>query len=162
LLRAWRKGQVTEATLVMEREGRPPLHLNCTASPIRDRAGKVIAVLGTVLAGPPEPDWQALAGMAHDLRPPLQALGLLGGLAECQPPAPEDVQGLMDRIRAAAERAMGIGLDLLEWCRGPAQKGKRPERAWFPLEPVLSTLASEQRLAAEQKSLTLVTNVAAA
>lgn len=162
LVRSWRRGEVAEGTFFLPREGQAALQLTWSASPVRDSAGKVIAVLGTVLAGSPEPDWQALAGMAHDLRTPLQALGLLVELAECQPPTPEELPGLLERVRAAAERAMGIGLDLLEWCRSPVQKGKRPERAWFAVEPFLAGLAEEQRLAAEHKSLSLVANVAAA
>src|SRR6516165_8360684 len=55
------------AQFLLSRDPLPPLKLLWSASPVRNRKGKVVGVMGTVLAGALEPDWQALAGLAHDL-----------------------------------------------------------------------------------------------
>jgi len=102
-----------------------------------------------------------MAGLAHDLRTPLQSLTLLSELAGGQNPDPAETAELVSRIRAATERAMGIALELLEWCRGPDRVRRALERTWVPLEPFLTSLAAEQAVAARHKSLALVSNVAA-
>jgi signal transduction histidine kinase len=161
LLRAWREEKSVEVIFLQPRDQGPPLQLRWSASPIRGSGGKVLGILGTVIAGPPEPDWQALAGMAHDLRTPLQSLGLLVELAEGTTQDPGELRDLLARVRSSADRAMSIAQELLAWCRGPARKGRQPERSWQALEPFLEALAAEQAVAAQQKSLALVTNVAA-
>jgi signal transduction histidine kinase len=161
LLRALREGSALESHCHLRRESLPPLHLRWLASPVRDGTGKIVGILATVIAGPPEPDWQALAGLAHDLRTPLQSLGLLVELAEASIQNPAEISDLLPRIRMSAERATSIAQDLLEWCRGPARTSRPAQRTWQPLEPLLSSLAAEMTVAAKQKSLVLVSNVAA-
>jgi signal transduction histidine kinase len=115
-----------------------------------------------VSCGYPEPDWQELAGLAHDLRTPLQALKLLLSLMEGKALAPVELEEVRKRIQASADRALDIGLELLEWCRRPVQAGMRGSRTWFPLEPFLAEQASEQSASAQQKSLQLITDLSAA
>jgi signal transduction histidine kinase len=89
-------------------------------------------------------------------------LGLLVELAESAQEDQAELNELLTRIRASAERAMGIAQELLEWSRGPVPKGGRlAERGWVALEPFLTGLAAEQQVAAQNKSLALVANVAA-
>jgi hypothetical protein len=161
LRRALREEKTVEAAFVLPREAAPPLGLGWTASPLRNPGGQIIGIMGTVTVMPPEPDWQAMAGLAHDLRTPLQSLTLLSELAGGQNPDPAETAELVSRIRAATERAMGIALELLEWCRGPDRVRRALERTWVPLEPFLTSLAAEQAVAARHKSLALVSNVAA-
>lgn len=162
LPRALREEKAIETQFLLSREPAPPLQLRWSASPIRNSKGKIVGVLATVIAGSPEPDWQALAGLAHDLRTPLQSLGLLLELAEGSTQDAAEMAELLPRIRASTERAMSIAHDLLDWCRGPVRKGRLAERSWLTLEPFLAALAAEQAVAAEHKSLVLVSNVAAA
>jgi signal transduction histidine kinase len=150
-----------EVQFLMRRETGPPLHLRWTASPIRNQKGSVVGVLGTIIAGALEPDWQALAGLAHDLRTPLQSLGLLIELAEGAIQDQAELAELLPRLRASSERAMSIARDLLDWCREPANADRAGKREWVALEPFLGVLATEQAVAAKHKSLTLASNVAA-
>jgi signal transduction histidine kinase len=159
---ALREGKPTEAVLFMRRDSGLPLQLRWIAGPIRNQKGDVSGVLATVIAGGVEPDWQALAGLAHDLRTPLQSLGLLTELAEAAVQDPAEIAELLPRIRTSAERAISIAQDVLEWCRGPARTLRTANREWVALEPFLKDLAAEQAVAAEHKSLVLVSNMAAA
>src|SRR5262249_23309913 len=74
---AARGGQAVEASYVLSRPGLAEWHLHWTAAPTHDAQGQVSAVLASVCCTPPQPDWHALAGLAHDLRTPLQNLRLL-------------------------------------------------------------------------------------
>jgi signal transduction histidine kinase len=163
LARARKEGQPVEAQFLLPRDSGTPLHLRWVASPTRDINDRIIGILATVIAGTPEPDWQILAGLAHDLRTPLQSLGLLLELAEGSAQDADEIAELLPRLRASADRAMNIALDLLDWCRGPGGRtGRLANRAWLPLEPFLIGLSAEHAIAAKHKSLALVTNVAAA
>jgi signal transduction histidine kinase len=162
LLLAWQEGKPAEAVFVFSAQGFPVRHLQWTASPLRDGDGQLVAVIGTVLLRPPEPDWQMLAGLAHDLRNPLQALRLSLDDLPPQDELPDELADAAARIRRAAERALSVGKDLLEWARGPAQGGRRVEAAWFSVEPFLAGLAEEQTAAARQKGLRLVEDLRAA
>src|SRR6266566_1971366 len=160
LIRAWSEGQPQEAIFVWTRPGGAVENVSWSAAPLRDSHGNIVAVAGSVILGPLEPDWQALAGLAHDFRSPLQALRMLVTVLETTPILDVAQQRtILDRIRASAERAQSIGLDLLEWCRGPALGGRRVQRAWFPLEPLLLGLIGEQAAEAQRKSLQLVSNL---
>ena len=44
-----------------------------------------------------------------------------GPLADAQ-------RAVLERIRTSAERAVAIGLDVLDWCRGPVRGGRKIER----------------------------------
>src|SRR5207244_3744954 len=76
LILAWHEGRPAEAVFLLARKGAAVQHLQWTAAPLCDGNGEVVAIVGSVLVRPPEPDWQLLAGLAHDLRNPLQALRL--------------------------------------------------------------------------------------
>ena len=162
LERAWREGGPRDATFLLLRKGDAPLHLHWTAAPMSDGGGQVFAVVGSVSLRPPDPDWQVLAGLAHDLRSPLHALKLLANLA-LDPRTPNgEVPELLERLRLAAEHALSVGSDLLEWCRVPATGGRHAEFAWVPLEPFLVALAQEQGVMAGNKGLRLLPNFEAA
>jgi hypothetical protein len=158
LIRAWRENQGCEATFVFPEGSSPYRRVTWSVSPIPDQKGGVAAVVGTVLAGVPEPDWQTLAGLAHDLRTPLQALKLLLTLMERGSSGSGDAKEIHDRIQASAGRALDIGMELLEWCRGSVRRDTK-QIGWFKLEPYLEELAAEQRAAAQHKALSLVTNL---
>jgi signal transduction histidine kinase len=103
-----------------------------------------------------------LAGLAHDMRNPLQALRLSLDDLPSEGDLPDDLRDTVGRIRRAADRAQSVGKDLLEWARGPAQGGRRVEAAWFSVEPFLAGLAEEQAAAARRKGLRLVEDLRAA
>jgi signal transduction histidine kinase len=126
-----------------------------SASPLLGPEGVVQGVLASVRVAAPQPDWQELAGLAHDLRTPLQALRLLVPVLESMALPPEAREAL-EKVRASADRALSVGLDLLEWARGPTQGVRRLDRLWFALGPVLAELAAEQTPAAERKGIALV------
>jgi len=161
LIVAWHEGRPADALFALVRKGSAVQHLHWTAAPLCDGNGQVVAIVGSVILRPPEPDWQMLAGLAHDLRNPLQALRLC--LDELPPAAelPDELADTVARIRGAAERAMSVGKDLLDWARGPSQGGRRVEAAWFALEPFLVALAEEQAAAARQKGLLLLQDLRA-
>ncbi|HEY1861811.1 MAG TPA: HAMP domain-containing sensor histidine kinase [Gemmataceae bacterium] len=158
LIRAWRENGACEATFLFPEAAGPYQRVTWSVSPIPDLNGDVAAVVGTVLAGVPEPDWQTLAGLAHDLRTPLQALKLLLTLMGRSSSRPEEAKEVHDRIQASAGRALDIGMELLEWCRGSVRRDTN-QISWFRLEPFLEELAAEQRVAAQQKALNLLTNL---
>jgi hypothetical protein len=162
LLISWREGRPEEASFVLNREGVTVQHVVWSTAPLKNASGQLVGVAGTVCCAPPEPDWQTLAGLAHDLRTPLQSLKLLLGVLEQAPEVDPNLREALERIRSSADRAMLIGLDLLEWCRAPVQKGRRPQPGLFPLEPFLRNLAAEQAVAARAKGLSLVGNLEAA
>jgi signal transduction histidine kinase len=154
LVAAGRDGRAVEATYHLSRPGLPEWHLHWSAAPLRDAQDRVTAVLAAVCCAAPQPDWHALAGLAHDLRTPLLNLRLLGtALSQGGPSAPQaqDVTCLL----SAAERAQQIGADVLEWCRAPRQGGRRVEAAWFDLAPFLDGLVREESAAAQRKGIAL-------
>jgi signal transduction histidine kinase len=157
LLRARRERGVAEAVFVLSDGEERVWHLTWHAAPLSDAQGEVIGVLGTLRMAPPDPDWAELAGLAHDLRTPLQSLRLqtwmLGKSA-----SPEAI-GAVERIGAAVERTLAIGMDLLEWCRSPMQAGRPVMRTWFPLTPFAAALAAEQLPTAQKKSIALRTHL---
>jgi signal transduction histidine kinase len=159
LVRAWREGEPQEASFLLPRAGGLLHHVTWTATPLRGEQGELTAVLGTVTVAPPEPDWQVLAGLAHDLRTPLQTLQLLLPLLDGIELGQAEWQEVLGRLRSASERALSIGLDVVEWCRGPVQSGRRVQPAWFPLEPFLGALAAEHAVTAGRKSLELVSRL---
>jgi hypothetical protein len=162
LVAAYQEGRNVEATFVARREGGAVEYVTWSATPLRDSRGEITAIVGSVVCAPPDPDWQALAGMAHDLRTPLQALKLLVTVLDQAPGLDDQQHEALDRIRSAAERALAIGRDLLNWCRSPVEAGRRrDEPAWFPLGPFLQNLAAEQSVTARHKDLALVTRLEA-
>ena len=161
LAKAWSEGRVVEAVFLLPDSTGPSRKVSWTASPILDADGQVVAVVGAVSMSAPDPNWQTLAGLAHDLRTPLQALKLLLTLLERQAPPQPEAADVLARIQASANRALEIGQQLLEYCSGPAVTGRAGKNDWFPLEPFLHDLAAEQRVAAQHKALTLNTDFGA-
>jgi len=159
LLRAWRERTAREAVFILtESDGRVS-HLSWHAAPLSDAHGEVIGVLGTMRLAPPDPDWAQLAGLAHDLRTPLQALQLLTPvLARNTPPESAEV---LERMGAAAERTLAISKELLDWCRDPMQAGRTVARSWFALTAFAAALTAEQLPRAQKKNIVLRTNLMA-
>jgi nitrogen-specific signal transduction histidine kinase len=157
LLRARRERAAAEDVFVLSDGEDRVWHLTWHAAPLFDAQGEVIGVLGTLHMAPPEPDWAELAGLAHDLRTPLQSLRLLTWMLgkSATPEATESVE----RLGAAVERALAIGMDILEWCRSPLQAGRPVTRTWFPLTPFAAALIAEQLPTAQKKSIALRTNL---
>lgn len=162
LLRAVREERAGKVTFLLPGDKGAMRQVTWYAAPLRDSEGELLGILGSVSCGMPEPDWQALAGLAHDLRTPLQALKLLVELISTGKATEAEQRETLERIRTASDRALSIGLDLLEWCRGPVQGGRGAQPVWFALEPFLREVVSEQTPAARQKSLLLVTELSTA
>jgi signal transduction histidine kinase len=162
LLVALREEHAVEATFLWQRKHRPPRGVSWSAAPVMDAAGNLLGVVGSVSCGRPEPDWQGLAGLTHDLRMPLSVLGQASTVLKEALPADASLRASLEDIQAAAERAIGVARDLLLWCRAPLQRGRQLESAWFPLEPFLENLAREQTYAAQRKGLTLIADLKAA
>jgi signal transduction histidine kinase len=159
---ALRDGRPVEAQFVLTRPGGTVWHLDWSASPLWRTATQLDGVLGTVTCGPPEPDAQRLAELAHDLRTPLQTLRLQCALLEQLAPSEGELATGLEVGRSAAERAVQIALELLDCCRGPVSRSSAAALRWFPLEPFLHALAEEQAVMARAKGLTLRVDLAAA
>ena len=157
LLRAWRERAPREAVFVLrESDGRVGA-LTWHAAPLSDSHGEVIGVLGTMRMAPPEPDWVQLAGLAHDIRTPLQSLQLLTPLLAKAVPA--ESAAVVEQLRAAVERTLGISKDLLDWCRSPMQAQRPVAPTWFALTPFVAALAAEQLPRVEKKHIALRTSL---
>jgi hypothetical protein len=152
---ALREGRPADASLVFIRPGRSPWYLSWSATPLRDANGRVTGVMATVCRTPPAPDWHTLAGLAHDLRTPLQTIRLVLTVLGQRSLTPTQQAEMIERIRSASERALQIGGDLLDWCRVPGRSGRRAEFIWEPLEPFLAGLLQERIPAAAVKGLAL-------
>jgi hypothetical protein len=161
LVRAWREGQPQEATFLLPRPGGRVDQVHWTATPL-DSDGDVVAVFGTFSVVPPAPDWQMLAGLAHDLRSPLQALQLFLAVLEKDESLTGQAREVATLMQNSAERARAIARELLEWCRRPAEGSKRPERTLIALAPFLKAILDEHTPAARRKRLTLVNRCEAA
>jgi hypothetical protein len=149
------EGRRVEVEFVLPRPGQPDCLLQWSASPLKDADGRVGAVIASVVCLPPAPDWPALAGLAHDLRTPLQTLSLSMQILEFQTLPDADRRQALERLNAAARRAQQIARELLEWCAARGAKGRGPQLDWFALEPLLLEVVTEQRPAAAQKNLIL-------
>jgi hypothetical protein len=161
LYRAGREGVPVEATYVLARPGALH-HVTWSAAPLRGPGGQVQGVTASVCLSVPEPDWQHLAGLAHDLRSPLQALRLLVPLLETTPFLHPEAAEALDRLRVSSDRALAVGLELLEWVRAPLTGAPPVRRDWVPLGPMLKGLADEQQPMAQRKGLSLKLDVSAA
>jgi hypothetical protein len=161
LLVSWQEQRPAEGQFVLPRPLATQWHITWYTAPMRDDAGELGGVLGTVLCSFPEPDWEEMAGLAHDLRTPLNAIGLQIAVVEQHVPEESPMRQVFGPLRSSAERALHVGMDLLEWCRGPASRGRRSEKHWFALEPLLIGLAQEQIPSAQKKGLVLATQLSA-
>jgi signal transduction histidine kinase len=68
----------------------------------------------------------------------------------------------MERLRVAADRALALGQDLVDWCRAPLQGGRHAEGGWVELVPLLEELLVEQQPLAQRKGLRLEADLAVA
>jgi signal transduction histidine kinase len=155
LIKAWHEARPVEAAFQWPRPAGPDWHVAWSVSPTRRADGQLTGVLGTVVAGPPEPDLRILAELAHDLRTPLQAIGMLSALLDPVGPLDPGVQESILKLRAAAGRALEVSRAMLEWCRHPSNRRPPVVSSWFPLEPYLVQLANEQSTEADRKQLML-------
>ncbi len=128
--------------------------------PLRAGDGSTSGVTATLVITPPEPDWEELAGLAHDLRTPLQAVRFLIPVLETMPLLPAGARAL-EHLRAPIDRSLAIAKDLLDWCKAPAQGAPRGQRNWLALESLLQELAAEQASTARRKDITLHVDIAA-
>jgi two-component sensor histidine kinase len=162
LLRAWRERAPREATFRFTCPDGAVRHLTWNAAPFVAPDGKLQGVVASLTVTPFEPDWQQLAGLAHDLRTPLQTLRLLIPLLENMPMLHAEAHDLLERLRACADRALAIGMDMLQWAQGPEPGGRDAEQTWFALAPFLDALADEHSAHARRKAITWVTDFATA
>jgi signal transduction histidine kinase len=150
-----------ERRFVLVREGMPDLYLLWSATPQKEK-GSIVGVFGSIYSGPKEPDWKVMAGLAHDLSTPLNALNLLASLIDRQCFSDADLRESLGDMRAAIGRALEVGNELLSYCRRPAAKETGLKTSWFELEPFIEGLLREQLAAAQEKNLTLTTSIAPA
>ena len=160
LLRAWRRQAPQEASFLFSGSDGLPSQLLWSAAPLADAAG-VSGILSSLIVVPLEPDWQQLAGLAHDLRTPLQALRLLLPLLEGTAPPAGGAHffSAHPRLRGSdlGDRSGSVGM-------GASHKGsgRRVESVWFALGPFLQALADEQAVQAQSKAIAWRTDFAAA
>lgn len=160
LLLAWEKRTPYEATFLWPTNGDLPWVLSWSAAPLQGGDNLMVGVALSVVVVPHDPDWEELAGMAHDLRTPLQALRLLTPLTQSrgETDSPSD---LFLRLRGATDRALAIAEDLLAWCKAPVQAQQPPPREWVPLAPFLHGLVLEQEMSARAKQINLQSDLSA-
>jgi anti-sigma regulatory factor (Ser/Thr protein kinase) len=159
LIRAVREVNSVESVFLLDRPEGVTWVLAWHASPV-SVGGQVVGAFGSLTIPPPEPDWEELAGLAHDLCTPLQTMRNLVGVLQASPllgPAAD----ASDRLRGAADRALVLGKDLVEFCRAPQLGAPRGQRAWLVLPTLLEKLASEQTPAAQRKGIRLDADLAA-
>jgi Histidine kinase-, DNA gyrase B-, and HSP90-like ATPase/His Kinase A (phospho-acceptor) domain len=152
---ARREGKPAEADYILILPGQPDRQLNYCATPLKDAAGRVGAVMISVLWQAPPPDWSTMAGLAHDLRTPLQSLQMTRHVLEFRTLPEKQRVDALERIGGAVERTLQIAQELLEWCRNRGAVGHGPVREWFALEPLLREAVGEHVPAAAEKGLTL-------
>jgi signal transduction histidine kinase len=160
LLLAWQEGRPLETQLQLHRPGKPAVSIFWSVVPHRE-GKKIVGVFGSVGFTPPTTDWAAMAGLAHDLRTPLNALGLLLSVLDRQSLSEDELREMLGDVRATVDRSLRVGMDLLEWCRASASRGREFESSWFALEPFLDRLVREQVPAAKRKSLHLASDLGA-
>ncbi len=152
---AARAGRLAEAEFVLTRAGQALRRLQCSATPLKNAAGRIGAVLASVVSQPPPPDWATMAGLAHDLRTPLQTLLTMRHVLDFRTLPEPQRQEALQRLGNAAERAQQIAQQLLEWCRTRGAVEQGPQREWFALEDFLRDVLAEHAAAAGEKHLTL-------
>jgi anti-sigma regulatory factor (Ser/Thr protein kinase) len=160
MVRAVREANAVDSVFLLDRPEGVAWVLAWHASPFA-LDDKVFGAFGSLTIPPPEPDWEELAGLSHDLRTPLQTICNLVTVIQSGPllgPVAEAV----DRLRVATERAMSMGQDMVEFCRAPQLGTPRGTRAWLALAPALEKLAAEQVPAAQRKTIRLECDVSAA
>jgi signal transduction histidine kinase len=161
LVAAWREGKARDGVFLLPRTGYLPQVLTWSAAPLLGPDRKVAGVSSTVVLSAHEPDYEELAGLAHDLRTPLQAMRLLVPIAQTMPRA-EVLAEVLQRLRSTCDRAAAIATQLLEWCKAPLLARQRAAPDWMPLEPLLRGLVQEHETTARKKGITLSADLASA
>ncbi|HYT89809.1 MAG TPA: HAMP domain-containing sensor histidine kinase [Gemmataceae bacterium] len=156
-----REGRPASAQFILTRPGGGIWHVAWNTSPLWSPTRRLKGVLGTVTCGPPQPNSDRLAELAHDLRTPLQALRLQCALVEQLAADSAPLKESLTVLRRAAERSVQIAMELLDSCRGPTLRSRPTTTTWFALTPFLQTLAEEQAVAAQAKGLGLTTDLTA-
>lgn len=162
LVLAYREARPIEADYLLLLPNKPPLQISWSAAPQRDAEGKIIGVLGSLCCRTPEPDWKALAGLAHDLSTPLHALQLWSSAWTHLPATEGEWQEGLEDLRKSIHRALEVSKLLLEHCRRPVPSAQRVTSTWFALEPLLEELFKEQQEAARRKALPFTADLSAA
>jgi nitrogen fixation/metabolism regulation signal transduction histidine kinase len=155
---AWRSGTVCEGAFLWPRIGSLPQVLTWTAAPMVGRDNTVVGISATVVLAGQEPDWEELAGLAHDLRTPLQAVRLLVPVIQSAP-RPEVMSEVLTRLKSASDRALSIARDLLHWCESPLQASQASGREWLHLDSFLRDLVAEHDTRARSKGISLETDL---
>jgi two-component sensor histidine kinase len=161
LTRARREGVNQEAVFVLTRPDGSSLVLAWYASPLKGKDNTLVGVVGSLTVPSPEPDWEGLAGLAHDLRTPLQAMRNLLPVLQAIPLLGNNAVEALERLRSATDRALALGQCLLQWCKAPTASALQQARAWVPLAPLLDRLAAEQTPTAQRKGIRLETDLSA-
>jgi signal transduction histidine kinase len=158
LVVAWRTQASAEARFRWQRDGGVTWEVTWAATPLLEADEQLLGVVGSVVCQPPQPDIRSMAELAHDLRTPLQSLRLLCSLVERMPKADDELRQALETMRVAADRAVQVGLQLLDCCRGPVAQPRKDSREWFAMQPFLVGLAGEQAALAQGKGLSLTTD----
>jgi two-component sensor histidine kinase len=160
MFRALREGRELDTVFLLELANSPAQVLAWHVSPLKS-GKRVSGVFGTLTIPPPETDWEELAGLAHDLCSPLQAMRNLVAVIQTSPllgPAAE----ALERLKSVSERGVSLSRDMLEFCRSPQLGAPRGERGWVALAPLLESLAAEQNPVAQKKGIRLDADLNAA
>ncbi len=144
-----------EAEFTLVRAGQAPRRLLYSVTPMHGADRRVAALLASVVCLPVSPDWSTLAGLAHDLRTPLQSLATLQHVLAFRTLPEAQRLDAVTRLTQAAERAQAIAQELLEWCRTRGSAAAAQRHDWFAVEPLLREIVTEQTQAAALKRLTL-------
>src|ERR1043166_3342693 len=123
---ALREGRSAEAEFLLTRP-KFEAQVHYSAAPLKNADGQIGAVIASVLCVPPTPDWPALAGLAHDLRTPLQTLSLSLHVLEFRTLPEAQRAEALQRLNSAADRAQQIGKKLLDWCCTRGSKTHGPQ-----------------------------------
>jgi two-component sensor histidine kinase len=155
LVVAWREGRPVETSYVLIREGKPSLTVSWTVTPYQAEDGELLGIFGSFCLAPVQPNWQGMAELAHDLRTPLNALNLLAAFMDRQSLSTDEVRAGLSDIKTAVQRALNVSGELLDMCRGPAQRERPMESLWFSLAELIHGLVREQTSVARDKGLEL-------
>ncbi|WP_257463335.1 sensor histidine kinase [Archangium lipolyticum] len=168
LARAIQKGESVERAEVRYRRGDGTLgFFNVSAVPIRDAEGRIISGVATIadlteqkraeedMRRTAEFAEQLMGIVSHDLRNPLNAIGLsVAALLRHENLDERQAKGLA-RITASAERANRMIRDLLDFTRARLGGGIPIERAPFDFHLVVQQAVEEVRLAHPEREISL-------
>ena len=161
LLRACRDREPREEAFLFTTSDGAVRHLTWNAAPLAAPDGRLLGVLASLTVAPFEPDWQHLAGLAHDLRTPLQALRLLMPLLESSPllhaEAPISSNASAPPPSAPVDRTGPAGV-------GARSDARRPARREYLVRPdaVFARAGRRAPRARSRKAIGVETDLSAA